>query len=101
MKRSKLGSIAACLLVAITAALPGARAQDATPPKPAATDTARKYAEEFQRGYDALKAERWAEGIASMKRCLELAPEDPTSAYNLACASARQGQVDAGVEWFA
>jgi predicted esterase len=68
---------------------------------PRRADTARTYTDEFRRGVEALQAGRFEEGVAAMKRCLELAPEDPSSAYNLACAYALQGQVEPGIEWFA
>jgi predicted esterase len=73
-----------------------------TAPKQAAPrqDTARAFTEEFRRGYDLLVAGKWAEGMASMHKCLEIQPEAPLCAYNLACAHARQGQIDDGVAWF-
>ncbi len=58
-----------------------------------------EYQREFRRGYDALVAGKYEEGIASMKRCLELQPGDSTPAYNLACAYSLTKQLDTAFEW--
>jgi predicted esterase len=58
------------------------------------------YNKEQRKGYEALTAGRLDEGIASMKRCLELLPEDSTSAYNLACAYSLKKEVDTAFDWF-
>ncbi len=57
------------------------------------------YQREFRRGYDALVAGKYDEGIAAMKRCLELRPSDSTPAYNLACAYSLTQQLDTAFEW--
>lgn len=57
------------------------------------------YQREFKKGYDALVAGRYEEGIASMKRCLELNPADSTPAYNLGCAYSLTKELDTAFEW--
>lgn len=59
----------------------------------------RTYRQEYQAGLDALRAQRWNEGIASFERCLSLQPGSASSAYNLACAYAQQGDVERGLDW--
>ncbi len=58
-----------------------------------------EYTREFRKGYEALIAGRVDEGIVSMKRCLEMRPDDSTPAYNLACAYSLKNEPDAGFEW--
>jgi len=66
----------------------------------AQTPDADEYAREFQRGYDALVAGKHDDGIAAMKRCLELRPNDNTAAYNLTCAYALKHEPEVALEWF-
>lgn len=58
-----------------------------------------EYQREFRKGYDALIAGRYDEGITSMKRCLELRPSDSTPAYNLGCAYSLTKDPDTAFEW--
>jgi predicted esterase len=66
---------------------------------PLAAQAEDEYTREFRRGYDALTSGRYDEGIASMKRCLEMRPDDSTPAYNLACAYSLKKEPDPGFEW--
>lgn len=66
---------------------------------PAFAQRSDEYNKEQKKGYDALMAGKLDEGIASMKRCLELSPEDPTSAYNLACGYSLKKELDTAFEW--
>lgn len=59
-----------------------------------------EYSREFRKGYDALVAGKHEEGIVSMKRCLEMRPNDPSPAYNLTCAYALRNETELAVEWF-
>lgn len=59
-----------------------------------------EYAREFRKGYDALVAGKLDDGIASMKRCLEMRSHDATAAYNLSCAYSLKKETDPAVEWF-
>lgn len=58
-----------------------------------------EYDKEQRKGYEALMAGRLDEGIASMKRCIELKPEDATSAYNLACGYSLKKELDTAFDW--
>lgn len=67
-----------------------------------AQDSARdstKYQAEFQKGIDALLAERHDDGIAAFKACLELRTEDPTCAYNIACGYSLKSEIEPAFEW--
>jgi predicted esterase len=83
------------------------RAQDPKPPEkggsektaPAKT-SAQAFADEFSRGVQLLIAKDWAGGMAAMHHCLEIQPESPECAYNLACAHALQGQIEDGIAWW-
>jgi predicted esterase len=103
---SRIVSIAIALSIfalPLRAQDPAARAQDPAgrtqDPAPK-VDSARTYVQEFQHGVDELRAKHWEAGIASMKRCMQISPEDPSCAYNLACAHALQNQLEPGIEWF-
>ncbi len=61
--------------------------------------TQAEYDREFRRGYDALVAGKYEEGISSMKRCVEWRPRDSTPAYNLACAYSLTKDLDTAFEW--
>ena len=60
-----------------------------------------EYTRRFQEGIEDLTAGRHDEGIAAFKRCLELRPEDATSAYNVACGHALKKELDPAFEWLA
>jgi predicted esterase len=64
-----------------------------------AQNQADEYAKEMKKGYDALVAKNYDDGIASMKRCLELVPNDSSSAYNLACAYSCKNEADTAFDW--
>ena len=64
-----------------------------------AQNTASEYAKEMQKGYDFLTNGKLDEGIASMKRCLELVPNDAGAAYNLACAFSLKKDADTAFDW--
>src|SRR5690348_14092841 len=57
------------------------------------------YQKSFDAGLDALTAGRYDEGIAAFKKCLELAPEEPICAYNVACGYAKKAEKDSVFEW--
>ncbi len=57
------------------------------------------YQKSFDAGIAALTAGRLDEGIAAFKKCLELEPGDPISAYNVACGYAKKGEQDTVFEW--
>lgn len=76
-------------------------AEDPAPrPEVPSGDSARRYSEEFRRGFEHLQQGRYEAGVASMKRCLEISPDEPNCAYNIACGLARLGRVDEGLSWF-
>ncbi len=66
---------------------------------PALAQDAGAYQKSFDAGIAALTAGRLDEGIAAFKKCLELEPEDPISAYNVACGYAKKGEKDTVFEW--
>jgi predicted esterase len=59
---------------------------------PAAAQTARAFERAYQRG-------DWSAAATAAARWAESAPEDPTAAYNAACAHALAGDVEAALEW--
>src|SRR5689334_16284279 len=58
-----------------------------------------EYTKLQRQGVDAINAGRFEEGIAAFKKCLELVPEDATSAYNLGCSYSKKGEKDPAFEW--
>lgn len=85
MLRSIL-SLFACLALAVLA-----WAQD--------PDVAKEYNTQFSKGIADLNAGRNDEGIAAFKRCLELLPQNPTCAYNIACGHSKKNELDAAFEY--
>jgi serine/threonine protein kinase/predicted esterase len=57
-----------------------------------------EFEREFQRGITALQARDLQVGREAFSRCAELDPTDPVTAYNLACACALDGDLEAGLE---
>mgnify|MGYP001352493529 CR=1 FL=1 len=57
-----------------------------------------EFEREFQRGITALQARDLPAGREAFSRCGELDPTDPVTAYNLACACALDGDLEAGIE---
>jgi beta-lactamase regulating signal transducer with metallopeptidase domain/Flp pilus assembly protein TadD len=55
----------------------------------------------FNLGYTALQARDYATSVDAFRRGLELGYRPGTSAYNVACAHALQGNRDAAFEWLA
>ncbi len=85
MLRAPLTIVAALLLVAVPA-----RAQD---------DALADYDRIFREGIEHLTAGRYDEGIAAFHRCLELAPQNATCAYNIACGHSLKKEAEPGFEW--
>jgi ankyrin repeat protein len=79
-------------LIVLICSAPGARAR--------AQDT-EEYERVVQLGLDALEAQRFDEGIAAFRRCLELRPRDQLCAYNLACAYSLKRDVRNALDWLA
>jgi poly(3-hydroxybutyrate) depolymerase len=52
-----------------------------------------------KRAIDALAAKKYDEGIAILTKVLAQTPKDAATAYNLACAWSRKGDVEKGLEW--
>lgn len=53
----------------------------------------------FDKGVAALTAGEYDEGIAALKQCLTLQPDEPTCAYNIACGYSLKNEPDPGFEW--
>ncbi len=77
--------------VAWTGADDAALLAEFVPPDQQAFDAA------FQAGITALQSGGTAQALAAFERCVELRPRHPVGFYNLACAHARGGAVDAGI----
>ena len=71
------------------------------PPFALVSATRRDYEERFQDGISRLQAQQWDEAREHFEACLELVPEEPVCAYNIACALARDGDEDGAFEWIA
>jgi serine/threonine protein kinase/predicted esterase len=83
-------------LAALPPGLPGH-----APESPFALHPARRseFDESFQDGVTALQSEDYGRASEAFLACLELAPRHAVSAYNLACAHARAGNVDSALHW--
>ena len=71
--------------------------QSEPPPAPPLVLHSREpdYEASFQLGITALQARRMDEAVAHFERCLELRPGSAVCAYNIACARAVEGDLDA------
>lgn len=57
------------------------------------------YSVHFQNGISALQSGRYPDAIAAFEQCWQLQPREPIAAYNLACAHALLGDVEAAFTW--
>jgi predicted esterase len=57
------------------------------------------YVKTQKKGIDAITAKKFDDGIAAFNHCLELVPDDGTSAYNLACVHSLKSEADPAFEW--
>jgi len=53
----------------------------------------------FQRALQAHLGGRFDESIEAYRQCLDLRPNHPLSAYQLACSYSRKGEADAAFDW--
>jgi len=93
--------VMAALLGAVCAAggfVPPAQAAKQADAAPATNASNDEYTREFRRGVELLTARKLDEGLAAMRRCAQLRPNDPRPVYNLACGHALKGELDAGFE---
>ena len=58
-----------------------------------------EYAKSQKKGIDAITAKKYDDGVAAFNRCLEIVPDDATTAYNLACVHSLKSEADAALEW--
>jgi len=52
-----------------------------------------------KKGGDLVHASKYDEATAELEHCLEIIPNDPTAAYDLACITSIRSQLDASAEW--
>jgi len=52
-----------------------------------------------KKGGDLAQASKYDEATVELKHCLEIIPNDPSAAYDLACISSIRSQLDASAEW--
>ncbi len=60
-----------------------------------------RYLDQFLAANDALEANDLPRAKQLFERALELRPENPTCAYDLACVAARNGDAKSSLEWLA
>ncbi len=66
---------------------------------PLTEEQARKYQASFQSAITAHQAGKYDEAIAGFQACLAILPEDPASAYNIACGHSLKKDLDRAFEW--
>ena len=57
------------------------------------------YSKVFDQGVADLRAGRHDAGIAAFQRCIELLPQDPSSAYNIACGYVMKAEPNSAFQW--
>jgi len=66
---------------------------------PRLQDTPGSWLDRFQGAQAFVQAGRFDEAVGAFESCLELAPQNPTTGYHIACAQARAGRAELALEW--